>query len=56
VGKITPSDRQLSDAAGVVAVQTDKLDTQYLKQWAEMRGTATELNRLPDGEIKPKQT
>lgn len=54
--RISPSDRQMGDAAGVVAVQGDKLDRPYLKQWAGELGLAAELNRLLAGEIKPKKT
>jgi len=54
--KLTPSDRQLGDAAGVVAVQADKLDRSYLSTWAEALGVAAELSRLLSGEIRPKRT
>lgn len=54
--KITPSERQLGDAAGVVAVQGEKLDKSYLEQWAVTLGVSGELKRLLSGEIKPKQT
>ena len=54
--RITPSDRQLGDAAGVVAVQADALDRNYLKRWAVELGITGELERLLSGEIKPKQT
>ena len=54
--KITPSERQLGDAAGVVVVQGEKLDKAYLKRWAEALGISAELNRLLSGEIKPKRT
>jgi hypothetical protein len=53
---ISPSDRQLGDAAGIVAVQADALDQNYLRQWAEKLGLAAELERLLNGEIKPKNT
>ena len=54
--RISPSDRQLGDAAGVVAVQTEALDTRYLRQWAEELNLSGELEQLLSGEIKPKQT
>jgi hypothetical protein len=54
--RISPSDRQLGDAAGVVAVQGVALDTNYLRCWAEELKLAGELERLLSGEIKPKQT
>jgi hypothetical protein len=54
--KITPSERQLGDAAGVVAVQGETLDRPDLKKWAETLGVSLELNQLLSGEIKPKRT
>ena len=54
--RISPSDRQLRDAAGVVAVQTDALDKHYLRHWAQELRLTDELERLLSGEIKPKQT
>ncbi|MGI8604448.1 MAG: hypothetical protein ACR2OZ_15855 [Verrucomicrobiales bacterium] len=54
--RISPSDRQLGDAAGIVAVQTDALDKRYLRQWAQELNVAAELDRLLRGEIKPKNT
>lgn len=54
--KITPSDRQLGDAAGVVAIQSEKLDRSYLKKWAGPLGVSAELNQLLSGEIRPKRT
>ena len=52
---LTPSERQISDAAGVVAVQSDSLDRAYLQQWADEVGVSEKLNRLLAGEIKPKK-
>jgi hypothetical protein len=54
--RISPSDRQLGDAAGVVAVQANTLDKNYLKQWASRLEVSTILERLLKGEIKPKQS
>src|SRR5882757_9457811 len=54
--RISPSDRQLGDAAGVVAVQADALDKNYLRHWAQELKLTTELERLLSGEIKPKNT
>ena len=54
--KITPSERQLGDAAGVMAVQKDKLDKAYLQRWAQLLDVFSELNRLLKGEITPKRT
>jgi len=54
--RISPSDRQLGDAAGVVAVQAEALDRDYLRRWAQELKLTGELERLLSGEIKPKQT
>src|ERR1043166_2484677 len=54
--RITPSDRQLADAAGVVAVQGDMLDKNHLRQWARELNLSAELERLLSGEIRPKNT
>jgi hypothetical protein len=53
---ITPSERQLGDAVGVVVVQGEKLDGLYLEKWAEALGISAVLNRVLSGEIKPKRT
>jgi hypothetical protein len=53
---LTPSERQLADAAGVVAVQRTKLDERYLRNWAERLGVILTLNELLAGRISPKQT
>lgn len=54
--RITPSDRQLQDAAGVYAVQAGLLDSAYLDRWAAVLGVQQELNDLATGKIKPKST
>ena len=54
--RITPSERQLGDAAGVVAVQGTALDEEYLKKWAADLGLLEDLNRLLSGRIRPKDT
>jgi hypothetical protein len=54
--KISPSDRQLQDAAGVYAVQGDALDTAYLCHWASILGVEQELESLLSGKLKPKST
>jgi hypothetical protein len=53
---ISPSDRQLGDAAGVVAVQGEDLDVSYMEQWAARLGVSDVLRSLLTGEIGPKQT
>ncbi len=32
--KLTESERQLTDAAGIIAIQRDMLDTEYVEKWA----------------------
>ena len=54
--RITPSERQLGDAAGIVAVQGAELDRTYLEHWARELGIATVLGDLLDGKIRPKST
>lgn len=54
--QMTPSDRQLGDAAGIMAVQGGKLDRTYLRKWADETGVAPALDRLLSGAIRPKQT
>lgn len=54
--KLTPSDRQLGDAAGIVAVQGPALDRAYLSTWADQLGVQGSLQRLLTGGIKPKTT
>jgi hypothetical protein len=54
--RISPSDRQLGDAAGVIAVQAVALDKDYLRRWAQGLNVSGDLERLLRGEIKPKQT
>lgn len=54
--RLSPSDRQLQDAAGVYAVQADALDTQYLLHWAAVLGTEKEWSDLVAGRLKPKST
>ena len=54
--RITPSDRQLGDVAGVVQVQRGKLDEDYLRHWAGQLGVTPELEAALSGRLKPKQT
>jgi hypothetical protein len=54
--KLTPSDRQLGDVAGVVAVQKGKLDETYLRRWAAELGVATTLEAALSGLMRPKHT
>ena len=53
---LTPSDRQLGDAAGVVAVQAELLDRDYLRKWAAQLHLTKQLDRLLRGEIRLKSS
>ena len=53
---LTPCDRHVGDAAGVVAVQSDSLDRAYLQQWSGKLRIREKLDKLLAGEIKPKST
>ena len=53
---LTPSERQISDAAGVIAVQSDSLDRAYLQRWASELRVSEKLNKLLAGKIMPKTT
>lgn len=54
--KLSPSDRQLQDAAGVYAVRGESLDVAYLRHWAPILGAEKELAALLAGKHQPKAT
>jgi len=54
--RISPSDRQTADVAGVIHVQRGKLDEDYLRQWASELGLVSDVEEALSGRIKPKQT
>jgi hypothetical protein len=54
--QISPSDREIGDVAGVVAVQGTSLDSEYLRKWADKLGLSEMLERALAGEFKPKHT
>ena len=54
--RLTPSERQLGDAAGVVSVQKDNLDVEYLRRWANELRVSDTLDDLLTGRIRPKAT
>jgi hypothetical protein len=54
--RLSPSERQIGDAAGVVAVQAGALDIDYLKRWAKTLCVDDLLEDLLAGRIKPKHT
>lgn len=54
--KLSPSDRQIGDAAGIIAVQDENLDQDYLHRWAQELQVEETLGKLLRGEIRPKST
>jgi hypothetical protein len=46
---LTPSERQIADAAGIAAVQAGKLDLAYLNEWAAKQGTTELLKDVLQG-------
>ena len=54
--KLTPSTRQLGDAAGIAAIQKDSLDLTYLRHWANEIGVLSTLEEVLSGKIKLKET
>jgi hypothetical protein len=44
--QLTPSERQLADAAGIAAVQAGQLDLAYMRQWAARQSTADLLEAV----------
>lgn len=54
--RLSPSDRQLGDAAGIVAVQSAALDIAYLHSWASRLQVGKVLDEILAGKIRPKQT
>ena len=53
--KITPSERQLADAAGIAAVQAGSLDLDYMRNWAAQQSTGDVLEEVLQGKYL-KQT
>lgn len=54
--KQSASERQRGDIAGVVAVQKNQLDEDYLRRWAGKLGVVEGLEAALSGQWKPKQT
>ena len=52
----TSSERQLRDAAGVCAVQRERLDVPYLRQWAARLQVGDVLEDILAGRVSPKST
>jgi len=53
---LSPSDRQLGDAAGVWAVQRTNLDIAHLRRWAAELRVAELLEDILAGRLRPKAT
>jgi len=54
--QITPSVRQLGDAAGIAAIQEGLLDLAYLRRWAQELDLRLILEDVLNGRIKLKET
>jgi hypothetical protein len=54
--RLTPSARQWRDALGIVAVQRELLDYDYLKKWAGPLAIEKDLERLLNDETLPNET
>jgi hypothetical protein len=54
--RLTPSQRQLHDAAGIFAVQGETLDREYLERWAGRLNVEQAWNDIESGRISPKST
>jgi hypothetical protein len=44
--KLTESERQLEDAAGIVSIQRDDLDIDYIEKWATTLGLQAQWRRV----------
>jgi hypothetical protein len=53
---VSPSDRQLLDAAGVWCIQEKNLDLTHLSKWARELKVEEVLEKIRRGEIKPKSS
>ena len=54
--QISPSERQLRDAAGIWAVQSNNLDLSYLNEWSGQLGVSEDFERIVTGSVRPKST
>ena len=53
--KISPSDRQLTDSAGILAVSGDIIDNEYLDHWASEIGVVDLLKCIRAAMFRPSQ-
>jgi len=54
--RLMPSERQIRDAQGIIAVQGPKLNVQYIERWAREMGTEEEMKTLLAGGDLPNLT
>lgn len=54
--KLSPSERQRADAAGVYVVQGERLDREYLRAWSRELDVEPTLEQLFAGILRPKRT
>jgi hypothetical protein len=54
--RLTPSERQLGDAAGIVAIREKSLDVDYLRERGEQLAVTETLEKLLAKKIRPKTT
>jgi D-ribose pyranose/furanose isomerase RbsD len=54
--KMSPSDRQMDDVVGIMRVQSNFLDLDYLRVWAAQLEVSDLLEKLLSGDIPPKRT
>ena len=53
---LMPSERQIRDAQGIVAVQGSRLDVQYIEEWAREMGIEEEIKTLVASRNLPNLT
>lgn len=54
--KLTPSERRLGDARGIVVVQGRQLDTSYIIKWAKILGIEKQFHSIMTGKDLPSLT
>ena len=54
--RISPSQRQLGDIAGILLVQKTGLDWDYMRKWANELGVSEQLEACASGKHDPKRT
>ena len=54
--KLTPSERQIRDVQGIIAVHGARLDAEYIEKWAKELGVEDEIKTLLAGKDLPNLT